>query len=111
VRATVLSLIKGHGVPIGAGVAGILVVLYLVLFSISTQQPPFAAVIKVILEVIFKSLTMMGSLFAFFLVCFLEEANWGEAKDYRTYVAIGALAGFAISLLLLLDSFGVITLK
>ena len=54
---------------------------------------------------------MMGSLFAFLLVCFLEDTKWGDAKDYRTYVAIGALAGFAISLLLLLDSFGVITLK
>jgi hypothetical protein len=110
-REKVLAFLKEWNIPAAAAAAGLLVLIYFIIVMNTDAPPKEASIQETLATVIFNAFTMVGSLFAFFVVLLMkEEARWGEAKDFRLYVAIGALWGAAVSALFLLQAFGLLKL-
>lgn len=110
-RDKLISVIKDWNLPIATFATGVLVALYLVKALSGEPALALGEIQQALSQVIFNSFTMIGSLFAFGLVVIMnEEEKWGDAKDFRLYVAIGALWGAAVSAVFLLQAFGLIKL-
>ena len=80
----------------------------LVYYDASNGQLNLINVIYDCIQMIFATAALMSGIFSFLVVMFTSATSWGAVAGFRTYVGIGALVELIVSVLFILEQFGIV---